>query len=266
MTPIVHRELLSLLRTRKAVAAQLALALACALLVLVRWPSEGSSDLGGSARCRCLRVFGYGLLIGVLLLVRLSRPRRSCAEKVRGNACPASEFAAFGHFDLLRQAPGLAGLHRGSAADDDPRGGGLLRPRRGLGRGGVVMLYAVLMMAAVQIATLGLLVSSRAQTLDGALRTTYALVLAIALLPLVPFWLTQGSAGAEIADWVRCLSPIPAVMEVLGPERGRQPRDGRGAAPSFATCFCRGLWVSAVRRPRSGHWRPGRSIGAAPPA
>ena len=83
-------------------------------------------------------------------------------------------------------------------------------------RGGVVMLYAVLMMTAVQIATLGLLVSSRAQTLDGALRTTYALVLAIALVPLVPFWLTQGSAGAEIADWVRCLSPIPAVMEVLG--------------------------------------------------
>jgi ABC-type transport system involved in multi-copper enzyme maturation permease subunit len=83
-------------------------------------------------------------------------------------------------------------------------------------RGGVALLYAVLVMTAIQLATLGLLVSSRAQTLDGALRTTYALVLAIALLPLVPFWLMQGSAGAEIADWVRCLSPIPAVMEVLG--------------------------------------------------
>ena len=45
--PIVRRELLELLRTRRAMAAQLALAAACALLVLVRWPTGGLSDLSG---------------------------------------------------------------------------------------------------------------------------------------------------------------------------------------------------------------------------
>ena len=163
-----------------------------------------------------LRVFGYGLLIGVLLLSPAFPATSLVSERVRGTLAlllnsPLSATSiycgkllaslGFTAILLLMTIPAAGACHALGGVSE---------------RGGVVMLYAVLMMTAVQIATLGLLVSSRAQTLDGALRTTYALVLAIALLPLVPFWLTQGSAGAEIADWVRCLSPIPAVMEVLG--------------------------------------------------
>src|SRR5947209_15294926 len=86
------------------------------------------------------------------------------------------------------------------------------------GGGGVGLLYAVLAMAAVQLAALGLYVSGRAQSTDGALRTTYALVLALCVLPLVPHWLLQGEGGfvGGLLAWVRCLSPVPAVMEVLG--------------------------------------------------
>ena len=47
MNPIVRRELLDMLRTRKAVAVQVVLALASAALVLVRWPTGGVSDLNG---------------------------------------------------------------------------------------------------------------------------------------------------------------------------------------------------------------------------
>ena len=47
MNPIIGRELLEVLRTRKALALQLGLAVACALLVLVRWPTGALADLSG---------------------------------------------------------------------------------------------------------------------------------------------------------------------------------------------------------------------------
>ena len=71
----------------------------------------------------------------------------------------------------------------------------------------------------MQLSTLGLLVSSRSQSTDGALRTTYALVLVVGVLTLVPHALTPRRPPARwpnLASWLRYLSPIPAVMEVLG--------------------------------------------------
>src|SRR5207245_10366175 len=85
-------------------------------------------------------------------------------------------------------------------------------------RGGITALYALLGVTALQISTLALLVSSRAQSTDGALRVTYALVLAECVLPLVPHALLPGRSDfvGMLASWFRCLSPIPAVMQVLG--------------------------------------------------
>jgi ABC-type transport system involved in multi-copper enzyme maturation permease subunit len=84
--------------------------------------------------------------------------------------------------------------------------------------GGITLLYAVLGMAALQWSTAGLLVSSRAQSTDSALRFTYGLVLLVCVLFLVPQALVRGSGDwvEAAAGWLRCLSPIPAVMEVLG--------------------------------------------------
>ncbi|MFO0929256.1 MAG: ABC transporter permease subunit [Gemmataceae bacterium] len=84
--------------------------------------------------------------------------------------------------------------------------------------GGIVTLYAVLVLAAIQLSTLALFVSSRCQSADGALRVTYGLVLAVVVLAPVPYMLVRGGSGpvTEGADWLRCLSPGPAVMELLG--------------------------------------------------
>ena len=60
MNPIVRRELVELLRTRNAVAMQVSLALACAMLVLVRWPTGGVADLSGARSLEVLRLFGEG--------------------------------------------------------------------------------------------------------------------------------------------------------------------------------------------------------------
>src|SRR5262249_25138205 len=54
---------------------------------------------------------------------------------------------------------------------------------------------------------------------DTALRTTYGLVLLLAVLVLGPYQLVQGQAGGlvTLATWLRSASPLPAVMEILGP-------------------------------------------------
>jgi ABC-type transport system involved in multi-copper enzyme maturation permease subunit len=218
MNPIIRRELLELLRTRKAVAAQVGLAAACALLVLVRWPTGGVSDLSGARSLQVLRVFGYGLLAGILFIVPAYPATALVRERVRGTLAlllnsPMSAGAiyigklggvlGFAGILLVMTLPAAAACHALGGAS---------------ARGGIALLYAVLAMAAVHLATLALLVSARVQSTDAALRITYALVLAVCALPLAPHWLLQGDTGpaADAADWLRCLSPVPAVMEVLG--------------------------------------------------
>jgi ABC-type transport system involved in multi-copper enzyme maturation permease subunit len=85
-------------------------------------------------------------------------------------------------------------------------------------RFGITALYGLLGLAALQLATMALLVSSRASSTVGALLVAYALMLAVCLAPLGPHLLLLGGSDvfAELAAWFRCLSPIPAVMQVLG--------------------------------------------------
>jgi ABC-type transport system involved in multi-copper enzyme maturation permease subunit len=218
MTPIIRRELLELLRTRKAAAVQIVLALACALLVLVRWPTSGVSDLTGERSLQVLRVFGYGLLAGILFLVPAYPATALVREKVRGTLALLlnTPMSAVGIY--LGKLGGVLGFTAILLLMTLPAAAACYALGGSSVRGGVWLLYAVLAMAAVQLATLGLFVSIRSQSTDAALRTTYALVLAICALPLGPYWLVQGDTGplADAADWLRNLSPIPAVLEILG--------------------------------------------------
>ncbi len=215
MNPIVRRELIDLLRTRKAVAAQVGLALGCTLLVLVRWPTEALGDLSGARSVQVLRVFAYGLLAGVLLVLPAFPATSLVREKVQGTLAlllnsPMSALSVyagklggvlgFTALLLLMTVPAAAACYAlgGTAVG-----------------GGIGLLYAVLAAAAVQLTTLGLWVSGRSQSTDGALRATYGLVLALAVLPLGPYWLLRFESG-PLAAWVGCLSPVPAVMEAVG--------------------------------------------------
>src|SRR5881394_1619048 len=84
MNPIIRRELLEVLRTRKAVALQLGLAVGCALLVLMRWPTGQVADLSGLRSLQVLRMFGYGLLAAVLLLEPAFPATAIVREKIKG--------------------------------------------------------------------------------------------------------------------------------------------------------------------------------------
>jgi ABC-type transport system involved in multi-copper enzyme maturation permease subunit len=218
VNPIVRRELIDALRSRQAVALQAALALSCALLVLVRWPTEDTADLTGGRAAQVLRVFGYGLLAGVLLVVPAFPATSLVREKVSGTLAlllntPMSAWSIYAGklLGVLGFAAVLLVMTLPAAAACYALGGSA-------NRGGILAAYGLLMLAAVQLSTLALLVSSRCQTTDGALRGTYALVLALAVLVLVPHALTRGNTDplALAASWLRCVSPVPAVMEALG--------------------------------------------------
>jgi ABC-type transport system involved in multi-copper enzyme maturation permease subunit len=216
--PIVRRELLELIRTRRAVAAQVALAVAVAALVVARWPSAGVGDLSGAAALQVLRVFGYGLLAGLLLILPAFPATAIVREKVRGTLSlllnsPMSVFSIYA--GKLGGVLGFTGLLLFATL---PAAAACYALGGSTGRGGIGLLYAVLAVAAVQIATLGLVVSSRAQGIDGALRTTYALVLTICVLPLTAHWMFPRDDPMAIAasEWLGSLSPVPAVMEAVG--------------------------------------------------
>jgi ABC-type transport system involved in multi-copper enzyme maturation permease subunit len=238
MNPIIHRELLEVLRTRKAIALQMGLALACALLVLARWPSGGTADLSGTRSIQVLRVFGYGLLAGILLLVPAFPATTLVREKIKGTLGlllnspmrPWSIYAGklggvlgFTAILLMMTAPAAAACYALGGTE---------------ARGGILALYALLAIAAVQLSTLGLLVSCLSRSTDGALRTTYALVLALCVLTLIPYQLLRGLPGpmTELASWLSCLSPIPAVMEVLG--QGDPGSHGMSAGFSALGRYC----------------------------
>ncbi len=218
MNPILRRELLELLRTRRALVLQIGLALACALLVLVRWPTGGTADLGGARAVQVLRVFGYGLLAAVLLLVPAYPATALVREKVRGTLALLLNSPLSAWSICAGKLGGVLGFTAVLLAMTLPAAAACYALGGTGGRGGVAALYAVLAAAAVQLSTLGLLVSSRAQSIDGALRATYCFVLALCVLPLAPAALLTGLPGpaGELAGWLRALSPIPAVMEVLG--------------------------------------------------
>ena len=67
--PIIQREVFSLIKSSKALGIQIVLALVFVLLVVIRWPTDSQVDLSNAQSIQVFRVFGYGLLIALLLFV-----------------------------------------------------------------------------------------------------------------------------------------------------------------------------------------------------
>ncbi len=218
MNPIVNRELLEVLRTRRAIALQISLALACALLVLARWPTGGTADLSGARSLQVLRVFGYGLLAGILLLIPAFPATSLVREKLNGTLALLFNSPMRPWSIYLGKLGGVLGFTAILLVMTTPAAAACYALGGAGSQGGIPALYGVLAIAAVQLSTLALLVSCNARSSDGALRVTYALVLVVCVLTLLPHELLRGRSDeiAQFASWLRCLSPVPAVMEILG--------------------------------------------------
>jgi len=219
INPIIQRELIGFLRTRWSLAIQVACPLAFAALVLARWPTDQHTDLAGHRAIEVFRVLGLGLLALLLLLSPALPATAIVRERMKGTLAqllntpmrPWSIYlgklaGAMGYtvLPLLLSLPALGACYAM---------GGLALVRD------VLPLYAVLLIASVQIAALGLWVSSLSTTTDAALRTAYAVILVLSVISLGPYEFLQGRPpgfSLTAAQWLRDCSPIAAAMETMG--------------------------------------------------
>lgn len=222
--PIVQRELISTLRSPRAMAGQLILVVLLAMLLLSQWPTDAMADLSGAAARKVLRIFGYGLLVGMILIAPVFPATTFVREKQQGTLAlllnsPLNRWQIyFGKFIatlgfvmilLVLSLPAAAACYTMGGIDFTQ----------------LVMLYLVLAFTATQYATIGLLVGTYSDSADGALRMTYGIILVLALITLAPQFFLQGirafgpmtfGVGPVLIDWLRCLSPAAAVAELLG--------------------------------------------------
>lgn len=224
--PIIHRELIATLRSPRALVFQLLLVILLSCLVLLRWPSSGLVQSGGQGAGQqaqaVLSVFGYGLL-GAMILMAPAFPSVSIVkEKVKGTLplllnSPLSPLSIFAGKFLASMGfiSILLVLSLPLAVACFTMGG--------VRRLDILQLYLVLFFLGAQYSALALWVSSRSDAVDGALRQTYGLVLALAVFTLAPKLFLAGlfgeSLGAylvNISEWVQAISPLPAVAEALG--------------------------------------------------
>jgi len=216
--PIIGREFVATLRLWRALAILLAVATASTVFVLVQWPSDASVDLSGNQTRRVLSIFAYGMLAVVILVSPIFAATSIVREKkagtlalllntpmTRGGIYLGKLIGSLGFLGLvlLASAPAASAL--------TAMGGVSLASELG-------PLYALLALAVLQCVAVALCVSSYTTSSDAALRWSYTAVLALVVLAVVPHLFLQGwnSRAAVAAAWLRCLSPIPAVMELLG--------------------------------------------------
>lgn len=216
--PIVQRELVSFLRTRRALALQVGLAVLFAALVLLRWPTDARIDRFGTRAREVYRTFGFGLLAVVILLGPVFPATSLVRERVQGTLAllltsPLKAWSIYlGKFcGVIGLVAVLLAMSLPAAAACYAMGGISLT-------GDLLALYGLLLLVAMQYTALGLLVGSYARSTDSAVRITYGVVIVLALLTLGPHQFLQGRANvlANAADLLRCVSPIPACMELLG--------------------------------------------------
>ena len=216
--PIVQRELFSFLRTRRAIALQLGLAVVFAVLVILHWPTDAQVDLSGARSRDVFRVFGYGLLAALVLLGPIFPATSIVRERIQGTLqlllgspmSPASIY--FGKLcGILGLVLVLLAMSVPAAAACYAMGG--ISFTRDL-----LAMYGLLLLVILQYAAVALLVSSYANSTDSAVRITYGVVLVLSVIVLGPHQFLQGSGGipAAAAGWLRCVSPVPAFLELLG--------------------------------------------------
>jgi len=216
--PIIHRELVTSLRQRRMVILQCGVAVAFALLVIIRWPTDARMALSGTRAQEVFRLFGYGLLSALLLMLPVFPATNVVRERNSGTLAlllntPLGPWRIFlgKLIGILALAALILVLSLPAAAACYALGGITLKSD-------LLPVYLILSLVAVQYTALGLLVSTYATTADAAVRWTYGLVLLSSVLLLGPHQFLQGTDGptAMIADWARYASPFAALMAVQG--------------------------------------------------
>ena len=220
MNPLIQREFIGILRSPRAFGILMLLSFTFAAVILLRWPTDSTVDLSGTQSLDVFRLLGYGLLAGIVFLVPAFPATSIVNEKSGGTLAlllnsPLSAISIyfgkisgillFSFLVLMCSMPAAAACYAMGGID--------LKSQFG-------MLYLVLALLILQYATLGMLVSTLVNTADAGVRITYTVVLALFFFSLIPAMLIKGSESlgylSSVFGWIKSLSPLPAVMEIMG--------------------------------------------------
>lgn len=215
---IILRELTALLRRRRMLVLQAGLVVLFGLLVALRWPTDARVALAGTRSHQVFLIFSYGLMATLLFLLPVFPSTSLVKEKQQGTLAlllnsPVGPLRIY--FGKLTAALAISGLILAlslPAASACYAMGGLSLDRD------LFRVYLLLALVALEFSAVSLLISSFANSIDGAVRTTYAAVLALSVVAVGPHYFFQGTEGAmsDLGEFLRCLSPFSALMALTG--------------------------------------------------
>ena len=84
LSVMLRRELITPLRRKRMIVFQIGLAMLFGLLVAIRWPTEGQVALTGVRSLQMFRLFSYGLMGALLLLLPVFPATSLVSEKKKG--------------------------------------------------------------------------------------------------------------------------------------------------------------------------------------
>lgn len=216
--PILQRELISRLRSPKALIAIALVAIVSCTLVLMRWPREATIDLVSQGSIQVFRPVAYAIAIAIMMLTPafpataiVSERRKGTLVLMLNSPTPPwviyiGKLLANVLLSLLLFSVSLPAIFACYAM------GGISIP------GNIVPLVLIFIGMAFQYSALGLWVSSRSQSIDASLRWTYGILLGMVVLSIGPTVLVGKLSGlkAWIAQAMTTLSPIPALQQITG--------------------------------------------------
>lgn len=219
MNPVLTREFISIFRSPRAFYLIFAPAFISALLVILRWPTDLVVAESSRRSLEVFALFGYGLGALVCLLTPVTPAISLVRERISGTLnlllhTPLSPFSIYvgkllGAVSVIFLALVMA---LPAAAACYAMGGITLSAH-------LIPLFGVLLLAGIQLSAVALAVSSYSKNIDSAIRVAYAVMLALVIGALGPYQVFQGTENSSkvlFANWLRHLSPLPALAELLG--------------------------------------------------
>jgi len=219
--PIIHREIISSLRTRKAIIFQVMfLALSAGLLWLL-WPAGELQAIGGQQAKLILSVLAMGEVILVALFapaftaasLTLERERNTMetlfTTLMRPWEIATGKMVGSLTFLLLLVFCGIPALS-------------LTFLLGGVSASQVLAVVGVLLLTAVYLGMIGFLVSSFMHRSYRSIIVTYAILLFICLITALPAWPISGNLmfrGGVVWQWLfrilASLSPLQAMLSIV---------------------------------------------------
>ena len=221
--PIIQKEVLTSLRTRKAFVMQGAYLLIAALLVLLYWPSDGLQDIAGQKAMRIFSTLALGQLVMVVLFAPAFTAASLTSEKERRTweslyvttmkpwQIALGKMVGSLAFLLLLVLSGSVTL-------------ALPLLLGGVSGGKVVAAVLLMLLTAVYLGMIGLSVSVDTHRSYRSIIITYAILLGVCFFAAMPVWpMSQGLMQRGGPLWqqvfhvIASISPLQAMLSLIWP-------------------------------------------------